>query len=238
LLSSKGVTIANTSANETVTGTINKDTMYITGDNKTVYADAGDDYIWVKGSANTIHGGDGDDEININNSNSVIYGEKGNDYICIGWEYDDSVTNTTCIFNNGDGNDIVDTCNDVTLKFLDSLMSDLTYTQNGNDLIIGYSSKDTVTLRDYFYIESEADDYSTSHNIEIVCKDTVTSHKLVLNGVETTIETQIDINGLQQETASFESQSLSDAIMVADDVPSDSATAVIAQYTPEQPQTM
>lgn len=106
----------------------------------------------IKFGSGTITGTNQKDIVAGSNDNDTITGKKGDDRL-IGLGGND-----TYVFNDGDGNDIVDARADVgenarndILKFNNSTLDDLTYDQIGNNLIIKYNDgADSVTVYDYF----------------------------------------------------------------------------------------
>lgn len=90
----------------------------------------------------TIKGGAGDDTITGTDYSDKIYGNTGSDIINAG------TGNNYIYFNKGDGNDIIENGNGIdTLVF--AKKTQLSYSYDKYDLIIKYSDKDTVTLKDY-----------------------------------------------------------------------------------------
>ena len=176
------------SENTSIYGETGSNIISVSGSNNTIYGGDGDDDIGVFGSGNVIYGGDGSDSIDIYESdNTTVYGGAGNDdiwssgvhntiyggtgddniWISDSYVYDeetDTDTNIrgehTLIFNNGDGNDVVDAFNnDVTLKFNDTALSEFTLEKCGDSLLIKYNNgEDSVLITDYFDSDSYDDE--------------------------------------------------------------------------------
>lgn len=108
-----------------ITGTDYHD--IITGDNTS-----------LKGKAKTIYGLAGDDIITAGKGNDKLYGGSG--------------TNTFNFFT-GDGKDTIYAGggeDNLNIYGVNADMSNVTITASGNDAVIKYSSKDSITLKDFF----------------------------------------------------------------------------------------
>ena len=91
-----------------------------------------------------VIGGDKNDIIKTNSGNDVIIGKKGDDILI------SRFGNDTYIFNLGDGNDtIIDNKGKDTIKFNGDIKN-LNFTKIADDLIIKYSLKDSVTIKNHF----------------------------------------------------------------------------------------
>ena len=91
-----------------------------------------------------VIGGDKNDIIKTNSGNDVIIGNKGDDILI------SRFGNDTYIFNLGDGNDtIIDNKGKDTIKFNGDIKN-LNFTKIADDLVIKYSLKDSVTIKDHF----------------------------------------------------------------------------------------
>ena len=91
-----------------------------------------------------VIGGDKNDIIKTNSGNDVIIGNKGDDILI------SRFGNDTYIFNLGDGNDtIIDNKGKDTIKFNGDIKN-LNFTKIADDLIIKYSLKDSVTIKNHF----------------------------------------------------------------------------------------
>ena len=87
---------------------------------------------------------DKNDIIKTNSGNDVIIGNKGDDILI------SRFGNDTYIFNLGDGNDtIIDNKGKDTIKFNGDIKN-LNFTKIADDLVIKYSLKDSVTIKDHF----------------------------------------------------------------------------------------
>ena len=145
----------------------------------TVNAGKGNDNIDVEMNNTTIYGGLGNDEIFVRSNDNIVDAGKGNDYIVIepnelDYEsYEIRAENNVVVFHNGDGNDRLSAYySDVTLKFADSLLSDITLVQFGNYLQIKYNSgADSVSVYNPLPAEDEEDDFDSSINITLEDKN-------------------------------------------------------------------
>ena len=91
-----------------------------------------------------VIGGDKNDIIKTNSGNDVIIGNKGDDILI------SRFGNDTYIFNLGDGNDtIIDNKGKDTIKFNGDIKN-LNFTKIADDLVIKYSLKDSVTIKNHF----------------------------------------------------------------------------------------
>ena len=116
----------------------------------------------------TLKGGVGNDSVTGTKYSDKIYGNKGNDTINAG------TGNNYIYFNKGDGHDIIENGNGVdTLVF--AKKTKLSYSYDKYDLIIKYSDKDTVTLKDYL----------KGHSVQYV---QIGTKKTVFNPPQPTVE--------------------------------------------------
>ena len=137
-----------TDLDDTINGSDGND--YINGGvgNEKIYGNLGNDTIQGGVGNDTIYGDAGDDEIYGGADNDQIYGGVGNDTI-----YGGDGNDTFVVDGSGVSNDLIkDACSDDTLEYK-SGSEDMTFTRNGNDLVITSGSEEnqkTVTLEDHF----------------------------------------------------------------------------------------
>ena len=128
----------------------------------------GNDKIYGGSNIDIIHGNENNDKLYGYNGNDKLYGDDGNDTldgganndILTGGKGNDKLYtragNDTVIFASGDGADILykgsdsDTLQFNNFKNISTLKKGLKLTKSGNHLVIKYTSKDSVTLFDYF----------------------------------------------------------------------------------------
>ncbi|MDE6745749.1 MAG: hypothetical protein K2J72_03815, partial [Oscillospiraceae bacterium] len=103
---------------------------------------------------NTLVGSDKADKLYGYGGTDTLIGGKGDDVLYGGWEDD------TYIFNLGDGNDIIEDYVASSLNSKDDKVifgegisaEDITFSKQGNDLVISYGSEgDTVTVQNQYY---------------------------------------------------------------------------------------
>ena len=118
-----GHVINGSSGGDSVTGSLQVDT---------IYGNAGNDALGGGGGADYIYGGDGDDTIDGGDGSDILYGDAGNDTISGGggndqiWADNDFVADSTHnVLNGGDGNDTI-------------------YAGGGNDTINGDAGDDQI----------------------------------------------------------------------------------------------
>ena len=140
-------------------GTTGKDTLYGYGNesgydtNEVIHGLGGDDVIYGYDGNDTIYGDEGNDTIYGGNGNDVFVGETGNDWLS------GDYGNDTYIFNKGDGNDTIrDYEMSSTSGKSDRIIfgeginpDDVRLERVGNDLVIRYTEKDSVTVKDAYY---------------------------------------------------------------------------------------
>lgn len=121
------------------TGTKYNDKITITENIVTSSGGLGNDEIIIanNGVVQSVNGEDGNDVIAVNGTIGTIYTGQGNDIITI--HSSSSIGNIQ--FNSGTGSSI--------LNFVDNKLDDLTFTYEGNDLILGYGNDKSVTIKDY-----------------------------------------------------------------------------------------
>ena len=162
--SDEGKNISNSTSKTVINGTSYADTISNSGDSVTIDAGDGDDYIWNEYAYYvTINAGAGNDFISNNSSSVKIDAGDGNDSIYSG--YGDSVT-----INAGAGNDFIGNSgwyttinagagNDIiSLGSHNSTTNSLSVIQyangDGNDIIYGYNSDDTISISGGSYSKS------------------------------------------------------------------------------------
>lgn len=136
--------------NDYLQGFAGADEIHALGGNDIIYGDSGDDRLF---------GGAGNDYIVGQEGNDHLYGGENNDQLD-GGEGDD-----TYYFNRGDGIDLISEYGHANYSNIDSIVfgegivaSDLTYQQEGNDLLIQIAgTSDQLTLSGYFYQDVNAD---------------------------------------------------------------------------------
>ena len=134
-----------------------KETFYAGAGNDTVYGKEGSDIIYGEAGSDSLYGGNGDD---------VLVGGTGNDYLS------GDYGNDTYVFNLGDGQDtICEYESSATSGKADKIVfgegikeEDVKLHRAGNNLIIRYSDKDQVTVKDAYYY---GDDRTQIENIEL-----------------------------------------------------------------------
>ena len=140
-------------------GTTGKDTLYGYGNesgydtNEVIHGLGGDDVIYGYDGNDTIYGDEGNDTIYGGNGNDVFVGGTGNDWLS------GDYGNDTYIFNEGDGNDTIrDYEMSSTSGKSDRIIfgeginpDDVRLERVGNDLVIRYTEKDSVTVKDAYY---------------------------------------------------------------------------------------
>ncbi|MDD2950165.1 MAG: calcium-binding protein, partial [Sulfuricurvum sp.] len=158
--------ISTGSMADTIKGGSGNDTLSGQGGNDIIYGDEGNDTLNGNAGADTLYGGAGDDTLvgdddYANGADTgyadILTGGSGNDLLKGG------AGNDTYVFNLGDGIDTIydndayganngwyNAGND-TIQFSAGIsVSDLSFTANGNDLIIKYSANDQITVKDWY----------------------------------------------------------------------------------------
>lgn len=182
LLTGKAITLIGTNANETINGFASNDTIDGGDGNDTLNGNAGNDILNGGNGDDRLNGGDGNDQLNGGLGNDLLNGNAGNDQLN-GGEGNDTLYggdgddlhiggvgndwlqggngNDTYQFSKGDG---LDTINDYSganiIRITDASANDITLTINtniSNDLVIGYSETDSITLKAFInnYILSD-----------------------------------------------------------------------------------
>ena len=140
-------------------GTTGKDTLYGYGNesgydtNEVIHGLGGDDVIYGYDGNDTIYGDEGNDTIYGGNGNDVLVGGTGNDWLS------GDCGNDTYVFNKGDGND---TIKDYEMSSASGKSDRIIFGEGinpddvrlervGNDLVIRYTEKDSVTVKDAYY---------------------------------------------------------------------------------------
>ena len=135
---------------------VGRDTLYGGAGSDTIVGGHGEDRLFGGSGNDTMHGGSGNDVLEGGAGSDLLYGNKGHDrligdagsdkYYFGGW-YPDSPS-------TGDiGFDVVkDTggASDQIRISTRSRLSDITFTQQESDLLIGISSQDGITVEDWF----------------------------------------------------------------------------------------
>ena len=114
---------------------------------------AGNDILNGEDKDDVLNGGDGNDSLYGNNGIDTLNGGAGNDFLDGGDSAD------RYLFQRGHGQDIIDDkflTSDVNeVVFQGAKFADAVFTSSGENLIIhAYGSNDSVTINDYFYIDS------------------------------------------------------------------------------------
>ena len=140
------------------------------GGSAKLYGEAGDDYLelkyagdigyggedndWISmrnGAKQTAYAGNGNDRIEILQGNATVYGEAGNDTIVGAQSKYGEIFNSDIIFANGDGNDVYEYVDGKeTLVFKNIATPALSYSLEGNNLVISYGEDSSVAIKDYF----------------------------------------------------------------------------------------
>ena len=140
-------------------GTTGKDTLYGYGNesgydtNEVIHGLGGDDIIYGYDGNDTIYGDEGNDTIYGGNGNDVLVGGTGNDWLS------GDCGNDTYVFNKGDGND---TIKDYEMSSASGKSDRIVFGEGinpddvrlervENDLVIRYTEKDSVTVKDAYY---------------------------------------------------------------------------------------
>ena len=140
-------------------GTTGKDTLYGYGNesgydtNEVIHGLGGDDVIYGYDGNDTIYGDEGNDTIYGGNGNDVLVGGTGNDWLS------GDCGNDTYVFNKGDGND---TIKDYEMSSASGKSDRIVFGEGinpddvrlervENDLVIRYTEKDSVTVKDAYY---------------------------------------------------------------------------------------
>ena len=142
----------------TTQGTANGDYLYgISGVSNRINGLGGGDNINGAELNDVLDGGEGNDNIWGNAGNDTLSGGLGNDYLS-GDSGDD-----TYLFNLGDGNDIIAEYSNQGIDTLNLgsgiTTSNVQIARTGNsfsDLVLSFGGTDSITIRDYFYGNSNA----------------------------------------------------------------------------------
>ncbi len=130
------------SGNDTINGGVYKDTLYGDAGTDVITGGAGDDTIYGDDSSNNSSGA----------GNDILTGGLGNDYLS------GNYGNDTYVYNLGDGLDTIhDTNGTDKIVFGENIgLSDLTFSQDGNDLHININNDTNqgLIIDDYFYSSS------------------------------------------------------------------------------------
>ena len=136
--------------NDYLYGGAGNDTLKGGNDKDSLWGDAGNDYLYGENGNDVLDGGIGNDTLNGGSGNDKLTGNKGNDVIYTG------AGNDIIYFNAGDGKDtLYKGSNSDTLVFnnisnLAKLKSELKLSKSGNNLVINYTKRDSVTLYNYY----------------------------------------------------------------------------------------
>ena len=152
----KTITVKASGGNDTITFSNS------TYKNNKLYGQGGNDIIKGCKYADSIEGGDGNDSLYGNGGNDTIKAGKGNDYIVGGRGNDIIYLNdgeNTIVFNEGDGNDTINRgpgffSSDI-VKFncynnINELIKATKVKMSGFNLVLNYTSNDSITLKDFF----------------------------------------------------------------------------------------
>lgn len=143
--------------NDTISG--NQSTSSFGIDNDYIDGGAGDDILYGNGGHDTIIGGSGNDKLYANSGDNILNGGTGNDTL-----YGDT-GNDSFVFNSSWGQDIIykdnywftkDGGGNDKIVFKDGITkADLTFSKNGEDLIITHKNGiDKITVKDHFFNDS------------------------------------------------------------------------------------
>ena len=165
---------------DTINGGNGNDEIYGGNGDDTINGDDGDDDLNGDAGNDTINGGNGNDEIWGNDGNDIITGGKGNDHLY------GNAGNNKFIFNNGDGQDIIEYNNGSEDTVQLNTKSDLKFIKNyeNNDLIMKYGTgDDQITFIDY-------QNYSSNYSVKTIkngtetlsLKDAINKYGMTING--------------------------------------------------------
>ncbi len=161
--------------NSIIQGTKKDDKLYGNTGNDKIYGKNGDDTINGNAGNDSIKGGNDDDSISGNSGKDTLLGENGNDTIKAGLGNDSIVGgkgndkiyfqrgNNIASFANGHGKDTIysgkdsDTIRFASISNTDDIKSKVTVKKSNNDLILNYTSKDKITLKNYYKTGTSVD---------------------------------------------------------------------------------
>ena len=139
---------------DTIQGGDGDDSVYAFGEGSVIDLGNGNDLTNLyKNTSKTVYAGAGEDTVSVEYGKATVYGGEGNDTLWGGY-----VSDSTFVFAAGDGNDtyqyrggqrVAEYCND-TLVFENISSADMTFAQDGNNLVINYADNSSVALENYF----------------------------------------------------------------------------------------
>jgi len=147
-------TLIGGSGSDALSGGMGADWVVGGGGSDVLYGGTGDDVV-IADMNNTdqgndlLAGGAGDDELDGSVSNDLLIGGQGNDYLT------DFMGNNVILFNRGDGNDVLSLWNGSTMGSISNdtvslgggiSLSDLSFSRNGNDLILNVGNGESLTF--------------------------------------------------------------------------------------------
>ncbi|MBD9359667.1 calcium-binding protein [Methylomonas fluvii] len=154
-----GVKFDGTSSDDTVVGDAGNNTISGGTGNDTIYGANGDDNLSGGDSEDTLLGGAGDDILSGGNGYDTLAGGLGNDTLYGGYHAD------TYLFNRGDGADTIQEsgtgpetgfwggAGDKLIFGAGIATADMSFTQVGNDLIMGLGQGDRLTFKDWYVFD-------------------------------------------------------------------------------------
>ena len=141
LAASANLTLSTSGANVVLQGGSGNDTLTASGSGDTLIGGSGQETLSASGGTDTLIGGSGTDTLSASGSNDVLIGGSGND---------------TFVFAGGSNSDIINNLHtnektDVVQFGPGITASELTFTPDGNDLVISVAgSSGTLTIQDWF----------------------------------------------------------------------------------------
>ena len=141
LAASANLTLSTSGANVVLQGGSGNDTLTANGSGDTLIGGSGQETLTASGSADTLIGGSGTDTLSASGSNDMLIGGAGND---------------TFVFAGGSNSDIINNLHtnektDVVQFGAGITASELTFTPDGNDLVISVAgATGTLTIQNWF----------------------------------------------------------------------------------------
>ena len=144
---------------DTIQGGDGDDKVYAFGEGSVIDLGNGNDLTNLyQNTSKTVYAGAGEDTVSVEYGKATVYGGEGNDTLWGGF-----VSDSTFVFAAGDGNDTYryrgyttssgtgtpTYCND-TLVFENVSSADMTFAQDGNNLVINYADNSSVALENFF----------------------------------------------------------------------------------------
>ena len=153
-LSNENVTVYAGTGNDTIFGNGGIDIIYGEEGDDTLDGNKGDDVLDGGAGNDRLYGGAGKDVLYGGAGNDRLYGEDGDD-ILDGGDGDDYLSggagNDIYVVRLGSGNDVIGVDANDTVRFEDIKSNELRGRRRvGNNLVIDYGKKDSVTVVDYF----------------------------------------------------------------------------------------